>query len=324
MTLHHVEVGSEGFTRRRAGRGYTYWTRDGRRVVDQDQLDRIRGLVIPPAWADVWIAADPEAHVQATGVDDAGRTQYIYHPEWRARRDREKFARSLAFAAVLPDVRRRVTRDLRGDDERRRALAAAIRMIDTMALRVGGEQYAEENASFGASTLQRRHVSVEGSTVHLVFRGKAGSAWDVRTRDAELARFFTDRPRTPRSAPAVCWPEQQGRRRIWHGVSAGDINAYLADAAGGHFTAKDFRTWQGTVVAESALAAAARVGETSPAAVTSAVKATARYLHNTPAVARGSYIDPRVVDLFERGRVIRGRPTERKVRDLLTSSPPSL
>lgn len=318
MKVHRVDVGSGGFTRRRAGRGFTYWGANGRRVTNAEQLERIRALVIPPAWQEVWIAADADAHVQATGVDEAGRTQYLYHPAWREQRDREKFLRAVAFADLLPSVRRRVTRDLRGHDERRRALAAAVRMIDSMALRVGGEQYAEENGSFGASTLRRRHVAVRGDTVHLVFRGKSGSEWDVRSTDTDLAAFFTDRPRTPGSASAVCWPEQQGRRRLWHGISAADINAYLGELSGGHFTAKDFRTWQGTVVAAGALAAAASAGETSPAAVVAAVRATAESLHNTPAVARDSYIDPLVIELFEKGRVIRGRPTDRKVLALLT------
>lgn len=316
MSLHRVDVGSGGFSRRRAGRGFTYWS-DGHRVVDPDQLERIRSLAIPPAWQDVWIAADPEAHIQATGVDEAGRTQYLYHPAWRAQQDHEKFLRSVAFARALPAVRRRVTRDLRGGDERARAIAAAIRMIDTMALRIGGEQYVEENGSFGVSTLRRRHVEVEGDTVHLVFRGKAGGEWDVRTADRDLARFFDDRPRTPRSAPAVCWPEQRGHRRTWHGLSPAEINGYLGEAAGGHFTAKDFRTWQGTVVAAGALGAALAAGDTSPRAVTAAVRATADSLHNTPAVARASYIHPRVIELFEKGIALRGRPTDAKVVHLL-------
>ncbi len=317
-SLHRVEPGMGGFSRRRAGRGFTYWAANGHRISDGDQLNRIRDLVIPPAWQDVWIAADPDAHIQATGVDQAGRTQYLYHPGWRAQQDHEKFIRSLAFAQTLPELRRRVTRDLRGRNERRRALAAAVRLIDSLALRVGNEVYAEENGSFGASTLQRRHVDVQDDTVHLVFRGKAEAQWDVRTRDRDLARFFTDRPRTPRSAPAVCWPEQTGRRRAWRGVSAAEINEYVGRAAGGHFTAKDFRTWQGTVVAAGALGRALGAGETSPRAVTEAVHVTAEALHNTPSVARSSYINPRVIELFEKGVTIQGRPSDRKILDLLS------
>ncbi|SEA32711.1 DNA topoisomerase-1 [Bowdeniella nasicola] len=318
MTVRRVEQGSGGFTRRRAGKGFTYWGANGKRVTNDKQLQRIKDLVIPPAWDDVWIAASADDHIQATGVDDAGRLQYIYHPEWRAQQDDEKFIRSLAFAEALPSVRRRVTKDLKGSDERARALAAAVRMIDTMGLRVGGSQYAKENESFGASTLQRRHVEVTKSIVHLTFRGKSGGEWDVRVKDAALAEFFDSRPKTPRSALAVCWPEQQGRRRTWHGVSAADINAYLAEASGGHFTAKDFRTWQGTVVAAQALSRAAKAGDTSPEAVTAAIKTTAEWLHNTPAIARDSYINPRVIELFEKGTVISGKATDAKVRALLT------
>ena len=320
MSVRRAEHGSGGYTRRRAGKGYTYWGANGNRITNEDQIQRIKDLVIPPAWNEVWIASEPDVHIQATGVDDAGRIQYIYHPEWRAQQNEEKFVHSLAFAEVLPTVRRRVTRDLTGTDERRRALAAAIRMIDSLALRVGGAQYAEENGSFGASTLQRRHVSVLETTVHLRFKGKSGNDWDVRTTDAQLAAFFAARPKTPRSAPAVCWPEKQGRRKTWHGVSDADINDYLAEISGGHFTAKDFRTWRGTVVAAGELAHAARSGDTSPTAVTAAVKATAAYLHNTPAVARESYINPRVIELFEQGVTITGTATDAKVRKLLTAN----
>lgn len=318
MAVRHVERGEGGFTRRRAGKGFTYWGANGKRVTSEAQLKRIKELVIPPAWDEVWIAPSKDDHIQATGVDDAGRLQYIYHPDWREQQDSEKFIRSLAFAEVLPTVRRRVTRDLKGSDERSRALAAAVRMIDKLGLRVGGSEYAKENESFGASTLQRRHVTVKGDTVHLTFRGKSGSDWDVRTRDQALAVFFTERPKTPKSAPAVCWPEQEGRRRTWHGVSAADINAYLADVSGGEFTAKDFRTWQGTVVAAQALGRAAATGDSSPQAVTAAIKQTAEWLHNTPAIARDSYINPRVIELFEKGTVVKGKATDKKVRELLT------
>ncbi|QCU77238.1 DNA topoisomerase IB [Citricoccus sp. SGAir0253] len=321
-----VTPGTGGYTRRRAGRGFTYWGANGRRITHEDTLERIRGLAIPPAWTQVWIAAEDNAHIQATGVDDAGRTQYLYHPQWRQARDAEKFERSLSFGRTLPAVRRRVTRDLKPAGEqdevagRRRALAAAVRLMDRGALRVGGTEHTGELEAFGAATLQRRHVDVDGPQVHLAFRGKSGSQWDLTLEDEALAEFFDAVPATPRKAAAVCYPVRSGRRREWKGISAADVNQYLKDLAGLEFTAKDFRTWQGTLAAARSLARSHRSGSTSPQAVTIAIKAAAALLHNTPTVARDSYVDPRVVDLFEKGRVmsLRGQP-DRALLALMTA-----
>ncbi|NLT26980.1 MAG: DNA topoisomerase IB [Microbacteriaceae bacterium] len=316
-----VTPGEGGWTRKGAGRGFTYTAANGRRIADEAKLERIRALAIPPAWKQVWIATDPDAHIQATGVDEAGRTQYLYHPEWRAERDEAKFEKSLAFAATLPRLRRAVTRHLKpgatGDEAPRlRALAAAVRLIDRGSLRVGGSEQSGQLEAFGASTLQRRHVEVAGAAVHLRFRGKSGSEWDLVLDDAALAEFFGEAPKSPRTAPAVCYPVQQGRRREWRGVSAAEINDYLTDVAGLEFTAKDFRTWQGSVAAARALARAHRAGSTSPEAVTAAVEAAAELLRNTPAVARESYIDPRIIELFEQGCVVelRGQPDRALLR----------
>jgi DNA topoisomerase I len=336
-----VTPGTGGYTRRRAGRGFTYWGANGQRITNEDTLERIRGLVIPPAWNQVWIAAEENAHIQATGVDDAGRTQYLYHPQWRADRDAEKFEKSISFGRTLPSLRRRVTRDLRagapGPDDgapgprttgtgrgavqggaarsgtagsgsevtgRRRALAAAVRLMDRGALRVGGKEYSGQLEAFGATTLQRRHVEVDGAEVHLAFRGKSGSEWDLTLQDADLARFFSEVPATPRTAPAVCYPVRSSRRKEWKTISAEAVNEYLKEIVGLEFSAKDFRTWQGTMAAARSLARSHRAGTTSPEAVRTAVRASAELLHNTPTVARESYIDPRVLDLFEKGRVM--------------------
>lgn len=318
--LRKVQPGSAGITRRQAGGGFTYAAANGRKVTSESTLERIRALAIPPAWTDVWIAPQANAHIQATGIDAAGRTQYLYHSRWRELRDAEKFTRSLSFAQRLPAVRRTVSRDLKQEDDvRRRALAAAVRLLDRAGLRVGGAAYAEENGSFGASTLQRRHVSVEKNLVRLVFRGKSGGDWDVALEDPLLAAYFATVPKTPRAAPAICYPVVNGRRKKWQGVSDTDINGYLADAASSHISAKDFRTWQGTVVAARSLARALRAGDSSPDAVTVAVKDAAEWLHNTPSVARDSYVDPRVVKHFEQGRAadFRRQP-DRAVLDLLT------
>ncbi len=348
-----VSPGTGGYARRRAGRGFTYWGANGQRITNEDTLERIRGLVIPPAWNQVWIAAEENAHIQATGVDDAGRTQYLYHPQWRADRDAEKFEKSISFGQTLPSLRRRVTRDLRAgarspDDGgtgsrttgtgggaqrsgtatvradgtgRRRALAAAVRLMDRGALRVGGKEYSGQLEAFGATTLQRRHVEVEGTDVHLAFRGKSGSEWDLTLRDEDLAAFFSGVPATPRTAPAVCYPVRSGRRKEWKGISAEAVNEYLTEIAGLEFTAKDFRTWQGTMAAARSLARSHRAGTTSPEAVKIAVHASAELLHNTPTVARESYIDPRVLDLFEQGRVmdLRHQP-DRALLALLTGT----
>lgn len=302
--LRRIEPGTGGITRRVAGRGFTYVSANGRRISSEALLGRIRDLAIPPAWSHVWIASQSTAHIQATGVDAAGRTQYLYHPRWREIRDNEKFIRSLAFAQRLPTIRRAVTRDLKSDtDGARRSLAAGVRLIDRAGLRVGGAAYAKENGSFGATTLQRRHVSVEGERIHLVFRGKSAGDWDVQFKDKLLAEYLASIPRTPRTGPAICYALTSGRRKQWKPVSDTDINSYLGEVAGHGFSAKDFRTWQGTVVAASSLARASHSGATSPEAVTAAINDAAQWLHNTPAIARESYVNPRVIALFEQGTV---------------------
>ena len=315
----HVVPGEGGITRKGAGRGFSYRHANGRLVRDPATLERIRALAIPPAWSNVWIAREPDAHIQATGTDDAGRTQYLYHPDWRAERDAVKFEKALMFAAELPALRRAVTRHLKRDDApRRRALAAAVRLIDRGALRVGGTEHSGQLEAFGASTLQRRHVEVDGSRIHLRFRGKSGSDWDLTIDDALLAEFLAELPRTPRTAPAIAYPIQRGRRREWHGVSAADINDYLTEIAGLEFTAKDFRTWQGTLAAARSLARAHRAGTAEKEAVSTAIEAAAALLHNTPTVARDAYIDPRVFERFEHGEVmpLRGQPDRALLRFL--------
>lgn len=302
--LHHVKPGTGGITRKTAGKGFAYISANGRRISSAPLLARIDNLAIPPAWDQVWISSDRRAHIQATGVDAAGRTQYIYHLQWRELRDDEKFIRSLAFAQRLPALRRAVTRDLKQEqDARKRALAAAVRLIDRAALRVGGAAYADENGSFGATTLQRRHVTAEGDALHLLFRGKSAGAWDIHLTDALLGEFFTAMPRTPRRGPALSHPVTSGRKKTWQAISDSEVNAYLGTVAGSGFTAKDFRTWQGTVAAALSLARAQRSGASSPAAVSAAIKEAAAWLHNTPAIARDSYVNPRVIALFEQGQV---------------------
>lgn len=319
--LHRVEPGSGGITRRGAGRGFTYVSANGRRITSEKQLGRIAALAVPPAWQQVWIATDSRAHIQATGVDAAGRTQYIYHPRWRELRDDEKFIRSMAFAQGLPSMRRTVTRDLKQhSDAKRRTIAAAVRLIDSVGLRVGGAAYADENGSFGATTLQRRHVRAQGSEIRLVFRGKSAGAWDVHLSDPLLGEYFATVPANPRQGPALCFPVMNGRRKEWQSVSDSDVNHYLGTAVGSGFTAKDFRTWQGTVVAAVSLARSYRMNASSPDAVTAAIRDASVWLHNTPTIAKDSYVNPRVVALFEQGKVASlNRQRDSAVLELLTS-----
>lgn len=319
--LRRAHTGSEGISRKRSGRGFAYFSEDGRRLGSRIVLGRIEALGVPPAWKDVWISPDPRAHIQATDVDAAGRTQYLYHPRWRELKDDEKFIRSLGFARRLPTLRRLVTRDLKQQqDARKRSLAAAVRLMDRAGLRVGGAQYAEENGSFGATTLQRRHVRLDGQHVHLMFRGKSAGIWEVRLVDPLLGNYFDSVPHAPRRGPALCYPWTQGRRKVWHPISDTEVNAYLAQIAGPGYTAKDFRTWQGTVVAALSLARSRRAGVSSLEAVSAAIQEASEWLHNTPAVAKGSYVNPQVITLFEQGRVAaRACQADKAVLDLLTA-----
>src|SRR5262245_55581177 len=252
--LRRVSCESDGIARRGRGRGFEYRDARGRRITHDETLDRIRALVIPPAWTDVWICPDPDGHLQAVGTDDAGRRQYLYHPRWRARRDREKFERMLAFARALPRVRRTVERDLHGrGPSRERVLACAVRLLDLGLFRVGNDEYAETNGSFGLTTLERRHVTV-GRGGELVFdyaaKGGARRVQAVVDRDvhddvAELKR------RRGRGRGLLAY-----RDGGWNELRSDDVNAYLKEAARGEFTAKDFRTWHATVLAAAALALA--------------------------------------------------------------------
>ncbi|MFK4790422.1 DNA topoisomerase IB [Microbacterium sp. ZW T5_56] len=307
-----------GWRRIRRGRGFEYRDENGRRISDDVDLSRLRTLAIPPMWRDVWISPDPDADLQATGVDAAGRTQYRYHESWTQHAAQEKFDRALELADTLPALRRSVTRDLRAPGlERTTVLAAAIRMLDTGYLRIGSEAYAREHGSIGLATLRCRHVQVDQDVVTLAFRGKSGVPWESRIDDPDLApvleRLLARGPR----ARLLAWRAGRGYRP----VRAPDINEDLRRRTGGDFTAKDFRTIHGTVIAAAALA---RIGvpaddQARKHAVVEAVRETAAALGNTPAVARSSYIDPRLLDLFDQGRVVelRSRSVEAQLPGLL-------
>jgi DNA topoisomerase IB len=301
--LSRVSPGSApGIRRVRAGSGFRYLCPDGRTVSDGDR-ERINDLVIPPAWQDVWICADPEGHIQAVGTDTAGRRQYLYHPLWRQRRDRGKFARALALAGVLSAARRRVTVALRRDElDRDRVLATAFRLLDTVAPRVGSARYFERHGSRGLTTLQRRDVSVDGPLVSLSFPGKSGQRASLQVEDHDLARVVTELAQGRATAHLLAY--RDGRRRV--ALRPPEVNAFVREITGGSFTAKDFRTLHGTAVAAQTLARHGPAGTAKErrAAERAAVAATAEVLGNTIAVARASYIDPRVFARYAKGDVI--------------------
>lgn len=317
--LRRSDSSSRGIRRIRAGRGFTYKDVDGATVTDPVLIERIKHLAIPPAWTDVWIAPYPNGHIQATGTDAAGRTQYLYHPQWRQQKDRLKFDRAMALAESLPSARGRVTADLRGGEPTRaRTLAAAFRLLDTGSLRVGSERYAEQHGSHGLSTLLCSHVTISRDTITLAFPGKSGQEWGSTLVDAELAGVLRGLKRRGPGARLLAWRDERG----WHPVDAADINDYVRERTGGDFTAKDFRTLHGTVTAAIALAKAGP--RPSPTArkrvVAQVMRDVAEVLGNTPAVARASYVDPRIVDNYDRGRTIDRAKThsaESQVRAML-------
>ena len=305
--LRRVDCSESGIRRRRRGKGFEYLDADGRRITEPSVVDRIRELAIPPAWEDVWICPYPMGHIQATGVDAAGRKQYRYHDRWRERRDAEKFDSMLRFAQALPRLRRRVAKDLARDGmPREKALACAVRLLDRGFFRIGSEDYAEENDTYGIATMGKRHVTVNGETVTFDYEAKGGKRRLQTIGDAQVAEVV-QALKQRRGGIDELLAYKDGNR--WVDVKSAEINLYVKRAAGGDFSAKDFRTWSGTVLAAVALAVSgpARATQTSrKRAKARAVEEVARYLGNTPSVARASYIDPRVFDRFDGGLTIAG------------------
>lgn len=324
--LRRSDVSQPGIARVRAGRGFSYRDGSGTRIDDPAVLERIRALVIPPAWNDVWISPHANGHIQAVGTDDAGRRQYLYHAAWRERQDREKFERMLELAERLPAARRTVTLDLQrcANDsnavvDREAVLAVAFRMLDSGSLRIGSEQYVKGNGSYGLSTLLCSHVSVTSDDlVRMRFPAKSGQEWESVIDDALLAAIVRRLKRRGGRARLLAWNDGTE----WHRVSAADINDDVRRRTRADFTAKDFRTLQGTVAAARELAAHGPqvTAAARKRAVASAVAAAAEALGNTPAVARSSYVDPRLIDRFDQGLTIdvRSRASiESRVRELL-------
>ena len=291
--------------RRRRGRGFEYLDPAGNRLLDEDALERIRELAIPPAWTDVWICRDPLGHLQATGIDAAGRKQYLYHPSWRVRRDRAKFDAMLEFAAALPRLRRRARRDLRGGElTQDRVLACALVLLDLGFFRIGSESYAEQNGSFGLVTMLKRHVRLESDQLVFDYQAKGGHRRVQAIADPAVREVVAELKRR-RGGGDRLLAYREGRH--WVELRSEDLNDRIKALTGGDFSAKDFRTWNATVLAAVAVAtlgADAGSKNMRKRAVNAAVKAVAAYLGNTPAVCRASYIDPRVFDRFRGGHTI--------------------
>ncbi len=290
-----------GITRVRRGRGFSYHHAGGGLVSD-DERARIEALAIPPAWGDVWICPDPRGHLQATGRDDRGRKQYRYHPDWQAHRNRTKFDRMAPFGEALPGLRARVGEDLgRPRLDRDKAVALAVRLLDETLIRIGNAEYAQDNGSFGLTTLRDRHVSFDGAEVRFSFTGKSGKEHEITLRDRRLARLVRACRDIPGHALFQYYTEA-GKGT----VGSGDVNAYLRETTGDDFTAKDFRTWGGTVLAATALRACGEAEDERACeqAVLGTIEEVAAGLGNTVAVCRRYYVHPDVLDAYRDGTLL--------------------
>ncbi|MFI1990656.1 DNA topoisomerase IB [Actinoplanes sp. NPDC020271] len=310
-----------GFTRRRSGSGFRFFGPDGEAVKDPEVVERIKGLVIPPAWKDVWICPDPRGHIQVTGFDAAGRKQYRYHDEWRTARDEAKFDRVREIAGRLPKMRDRLCEDLttgRGLT-RERVLAAIVRLLDLGMFRVGGDAYAsrDEDPSYGLSTLRPEHVISRSGHLMLKFPGKSGVLHERTVEDGEVAEVLRALKRRRRGHDRL-FAHWNPAGKCWQEVRADAVNDYLREISGAPMTAKDFRTWHGTVTAAAELAQAGPQPTATKRrkVVAHAMREVAEQLGNTPAVARASYVDPRLIEKYEDGEAPE-RGDEREVRRLL-------
>lgn len=302
--LRYVNDGDPGISRVRAGRGFAYRDDAGKRITDQPTLDRIRALAIPPAWTEVWICTKSKGHIQAIGRDARGRKQYRYHAGWREVRDAAKFERTIEFGRVLPRLRRRVERDLRRRSlDRQRVLATVVRLLDTTLLRVGNEEYARENCSYGLTTLRDRHARIRGEQLRFAFVGKSGKRQQVGLRDRRLARTV----RRCQELPGQRLFQYIAGDGSLVAIDSDDVNEYIREAAGADFSARDFRTWAGTMLCFRSLRGLHAVSDADTVAarqrdVRAAVVEVARWLGNTPAVCRSAYIHPTVIsDYLDNG-----------------------
>lgn len=308
--LRYTDCSKAGITRKRRGKGFVYCGAHGRIITDERTLARIRALVLPPAWTDVWIAADARAHLQATGYDAAGRKQYRYHADWRTERDSTKYHRMLAFAEVLPAIRARTRRDMIGPAAcRSRVLATVVELLSRTYIRIGNEEYARKHQSHGLTTLRDQHVKIKGTRLRFAFKGKSGVFQTIELEDARLARAV----RECQDLPGQTLFQYRDEQRKLKSVSSTDINNYLREITGGSFTAKDFRTWAGTLACAQALDGIERPASKTAVnrAIVAAIDEVASTLGNTRAVCRSSYIHPGVLDAFRDGVTLSAAPATR-------------
>jgi DNA topoisomerase-1 len=295
--LHYVSDVEPGIRRRRVGKGFSYVAPDGDAVRDEATLARIRSLAIPPAYRDVWICPDPQGHIQATGRDVRGRKQYHYHPRWQEVRGATKYDRLLAFGQALPLIRDCTAGDLKRPDlSREKVLATVVRLLEVTHIRVGNDEYARKNRSFGLTTMRDRHVKVQGASIHFRFRGKSGINHSLTLSDRRLAAIVRRCQDVP-GQELFQYIDASGRRQR---VTSGDVNAYLREITGQDFTAKDFRTWAGTVLAARELGAMQPATSVTQARkrITQAMRAVSEELGNTPAVCRKCYVHPAVIAAY--------------------------
>lgn len=320
MALRESSPAEPGWTRRRSGKGFSWRDADGH-LLGPAERDRAQSLVIPPAWEDVWVCADPDGHLQAVGTDAAGRRQYLYHPEWRAQRDAEKFDRSLAFGQALGRARGLVNKHL-ADEEvtARRACAVAFRLLDRGSFRIGSDVYADENGSFGLTTLRPDHVRLSKGVLTFDFVGKSEVEHHVEVDDPDVIDAICTMRRR-RSAKGTLLAFRDGR--TWRQLAAEAVNDYIRQVTRLDVTAKDFRTWHGTLVAAATLGLAGprRSEKEQEAEIRAAVQAAADLLGNTPALARSAYVDPRVLDAYREGRVVPASCAARALDDVARLRP---
>jgi DNA topoisomerase-1 len=303
--LRYVSDTMAGISRRHAGRAFAYQDAKGEKVVDARTLLRIRKLAIPPAWKNVWICAAANGHLQATGIDAKGRKQYRYHAGWRALRDETKYNRMVAFGRALPAIRERVARDLKREGlPRERMLATIVRLLETTLIRIGNREYARDNSSFGLTTLRNRHVAVEGGTIHFEFRAKSGKMRRLDLKDRTLARIVK-RARDLPGYELFQYVDENGER---HGIGSDGVNQYLKEASGADFTAKDFRTWAGTVQAALALREFEAFDSEAAAKrnITRAIEHVSGRLGNTVSICRKCYVHPGIFDAYLDGTLAAG------------------
>jgi len=290
VVLRHSSDTEPGITRRRAGRSWAYFDPAGKRITDRDAIDRLNAIGLPPAYTDAWFCTDPEGHLQATGIDARGRKQYRYHPAFREKRDAAKFDGLLEFGRALPRLRRKIERDLRRRKlERETVLAAVVRLLDTECVRVGNEEYARSNKSFGLTTLRRRHLRRKGRSLQMRFTGKHGIVHEVNVTDTNLKRIVKRCHELP-GQMLFQYVNGDGEPKP---VTSTDVNAYIKDATGGDFTAKHFRTWSASVIAFDQLL---KKAEDARISVKTVIEPVAEALGNTPAISRKAYVHPKLLD----------------------------